>query len=206
MALKRNWKVLLIGGSSGAGKTIISERIGLLLGISWLQVDDLRLALQWSHVTLPENTDALYQFLSPSAWQLTPEQFCQGLIAVGEVMLPAIEIVIDSHIATNAPIIIEGDGILPSLFARPLVQKHGQSGQVRAVFLKESEEEIIYANMLARGRGAERLLEAELRTEARAKWLFGQWLSEQANCYGYPTLEARPWETLMDRVLAACLP
>lgn len=66
----RGWKVLLIGGSSGAGKTVISREIGLRFGISWLQVDDLRLALQWSHVTLLEHSDALYLFQNPDTWQL----------------------------------------------------------------------------------------------------------------------------------------
>lgn len=199
---RRDWKVLLIGGSSGVGKTAISREIGLRFGVPWLQVDDLRLAFQWSHVALTEHSNALYLFQNPDAWQLPPEQFCQGLIAVGEAMSPAIEIVIDNHVATDAPIVIEGDGILPSLFARQIVQKHMQSGHVRGVFLLESDEKVLYANMLARGRGVEAMPESELRTEARAKWLYGQWLAEQANRFGIPALEARPWTTLLDRVLA----
>jgi len=198
----RDWKVLLIGGSSGVGKTITAREIGLRHGISWLQVDDLRLAFQWSHVMLPGHTDALYLFQNPDAWQLSPEEFCKGLIAVGEIMSPAIEIVIDNHVATDAPIVNEGDGILPSLFARPIVQKHVQSGHVRGIFLFEPDEKVLYANMLARGRGAEAMPEAELRTEARAKWLYGQWLVEQASRFGIPAPEARPWATLLDRVLA----
>lgn len=150
---------------------------------------------------MPENTEALYLFLKPEAWRLPPAQFCQGLIDVGEVMSPAIEIVIDSHIATNAPIIIEGDGILSSLFARSLVQKHVQSGQVRGVFLVEPDEESMYTNILARGRGTERMSEAELRTEARAKLLYGRWLAEQASHCNIPVLEPRPWETPVERVL-----
>lgn len=199
---RRDWKILLIGGSSGVGKTAISREIGLRYGIPWLQVDDLRLAFQWSRVILPEHTDALYLFQNPDAWQLSSEEFCKGLIAVGEVMSPAIEIVIDNHVSTDAPIVIEGDGILPSLFARPIVQKHVQSGHVRGVFLLESDEEVLSANMLARRRGTAAMLESELRTEARAKWLYGQWLAAKANRFGTPALEARPWLTLLDRVLA----
>jgi 2-phosphoglycerate kinase len=199
----RDWKILLVGGSSGVGKTLIAREIGLRFGIPWLQVDDLRLAFQWSHVTLPEHSDALYLFQNADRWQLSPEEFCKGLIAVGEVMSIAIEIIIDNHVATDAPIVIEGDGILPSLFARPIVQKHVQSGYVRSVFLLEREELILYANMLARGRGVEALPEAELRTETHAKWLYGQWLAEQASRFGIPALEARPWATLLERILTA---
>lgn len=41
-----DWTVLLIGGPSGRGKTTAARRIGTRLGVPWLQVDDLRLALQ----------------------------------------------------------------------------------------------------------------------------------------------------------------
>ena len=57
------WRVLLIGGPSGGGKSTVAEQIGLRLGISWLQVDDLRLALQWSRVTLPAGTEARAKWL-----------------------------------------------------------------------------------------------------------------------------------------------
>ncbi len=42
--------VLLIGGSSGTGKTNLAKQLGQRFGISWLEVDDLRLALQRSRV------------------------------------------------------------------------------------------------------------------------------------------------------------
>lgn len=54
--------VLLIGGASGTGKSTVAHQLGLQPGIPWLQVDDLRLALERSRVTLPENTAALYFF------------------------------------------------------------------------------------------------------------------------------------------------
>lgn len=125
----------------------------------------------------------------------------KGLITIGEIMSPAIEIVIDNHVATGAPIVIEGDSIQPSLFTRPIVQKHVQSGDVRGVFLIESEEEVLYANILARRRGVEAISDAELHTEARAKWLYGLWLAEQTSHFGIPALKARPWTTLLDRML-----
>lgn len=79
---------------------------------------------------------------------------------------------------------IEEDGILPSLFARPSVRDRAIGGQVRAVFLVEPEEDVIFANMMARARGIAEATEAEMRTEARAKWLYGQWLIDEAHQYG----------------------
>ncbi len=43
---KANWTVLLIGGPSGVGKSRVAQQIGLRFGVSWLEVDDLRLAFQ----------------------------------------------------------------------------------------------------------------------------------------------------------------
>lgn len=126
-------------------------------------------------------------------------------VEVGQALAPALQIVIENHVDTNAPVVIEGDGILPSLYARPSVQSRAENGQVRAVFLIESDEEIMFSNMLARNRGIDRQTEIEVRQEAHAKWLYGQWLVEEARHYGLPVLESRPWSTLLERIIAASL-
>ncbi len=199
-----DWTVLLIGGPSGTGKTILAKQVGLRFGVSWLEVDDLRLALQRSRVILPEHTEALYFFEeTPRVWEMPAERLRDGLIAVGRVMAPALEVVIENHVDTAAPVVIEGDGILPSLFARPPVRDHAAYGNVRAVFLVEPEEDAIFANMVARNRRIVERTRAELRTEAHAKWLFGRWLIEEARGYGLPVVEPRPWLTLFERVMMA---
>lgn len=196
--------VLLIGGPSGVGKSTVAERLGLRLGISWLQVDDLRLALEYSRVMLPERTEALYFFdETPDVWGLPPDRLRDALIAVGEVMSPAVEIVAANHVDTRAPAVIEGDGILPSLWARPRIRGRAAAGLVGGVFLVEPEEDVILANFLARARYDEGRTEEGLRTEATAKWLYGRWLSDEAHRHGVPVLEPRPWATLVERIIAA---
>jgi 2-phosphoglycerate kinase len=204
MARLEEWSVLLLGGVSGTGKTNAARQIADQAECPWLQVDDLRLALQWSNVTLPQSTDDLYFFLkTPNVWNLPPERLCQALINVGEVMSPAIEIVIESHIATQLPLLIEGDGILPSLFARESLQKHINVGRVRGAFLIESDEKALLENMLKRNRGIGDMTDAELRTEAHAKWLYGRWLINETQRYGLLVIESRPWSTLTKRILKA---
>jgi 2-phosphoglycerate kinase len=199
-----DWTVLLIGGPSGAGKSIVARQIGLHLGFPWLEVDDLRLALQSSRVTLPQETESLYYFTdTPNIWQRSPERLNEGLIAVGEVMAPAIEIVVANHCDNAGPIIVEGDGILPLLAARPLMKQYLTSGQARMVLLVEPDEQVLYTNMVTRGRVLSERTESELRTEARAKWLYGQWLTEEAQRYSIPVLTSRPWETLLERIMEA---
>ncbi len=201
MSQNRHWQVLLIGGSSGTGKTVVSKQIGLQLGIPWQQVDDLRLALIHSQATLPEDTEALYNFQAADVWQQPPLHLCKALIALGAVMSPAIEIVVANHVATKAPLILEGDAIQPALFARPEIQQYATGGQLQAVFVIEPEEEILLANMQARGRNIEGQSDAEQRTEAHAKWLYGQYLAQEAQRYGLPIVEPRPWSTLAERIL-----
>ncbi|GCE22694.1 hypothetical protein [Dictyobacter kobayashii] len=152
---RTDWKVLLIGGSSGSGKTEVARQLGLRLGLPWLQVDDLRLAFQHSQVALPQQqaTRDLYFFAETShIWQLAAETLCDGLIASSRALIPALEIVIANHIDTDAPLIIEGDNILPELVERPLLQRYTDKGQIHTVFLYESEAARLQANIEARAR------------------------------------------------------
>ena len=92
--------------------------------IPWIGVDALRLAFQWSRVSLPERSEALYFFLdTPDVWSLSPERLRDGLIDVGELMSPAIEVVVGHHLDNAGPVIVEGDGILPSILERPQIRK-----------------------------------------------------------------------------------
>lgn len=111
------------------------------------------------------------------------------------------QIVIANHIATKAPLILEGDAIQPALFERPEIQQYAESRQLRAVFITEPIKETLLHNMQIRGRGMEKHSAAEQQTEAHVKWLHGQWLAQEARHYGLPVVEARPWPTLMERIL-----
>lgn len=195
-----DWRVLLIGGHSSAGKTTAAKRIGLSLGVPWMMVDDIRLAFQRARVRLPTGTDALYFDKTPHLWRRPPEELCDALIAVGEVLSAPLEVVVENHVDQGIPIVIEGDGILPSLLSRPPAVE--RAAAVRAAFLVEPDGSAILATILERGRGwiAGRT-EKELRNEARARWLHGQWLAKEAARYGLPVLKPRPWETLVDRLI-----
>ena len=189
---RADWTVLLIGGPSGVGKTILAERLGRRYGASWLQVDDLRLALEHGGVAVPDASD-------PAS--------LAGLVAVGEALAPALEIVIANHVNIAAPLIIEGDAILPALLGRPRVRPLAAAGQVRAVFLREPAEGAVLENMRDRaGRrfeGPGGIGLAAGRRLAERHWRYGRWLAGAARRYGLPVLEPRPWDTLAERIMAA---
>ena len=194
-----DWRVFLIRGHSSAGKTTAANRIGLSLGVPWMMVDDLRLAFQRARVRLPNGTDALYFDHKPHFWRRRPEEQCDALIAIGEVMSAPLEVVIENHVDQSIPIVIEGDGIVPSLLSRPPVVE--RAAAVRTVFLIEPEESEVLASILARGRAVEGRTEEEVRDEARARWLHGQWLAKEAARYDLPIMGPRPWETLVERLI-----
>ncbi len=182
------WFVLLIGGPSGIGKTTVAAQVARRLDVPWLMVDDLRLALMRSGLPIPDN---------PRAEAFDPKD---GLLAIGETVSPAIEVVIENHVDQRIPVVIEGDGILPSLFERESVRTRATGGGIRAVYLAEPDPDALYANLVARGADTWR---DDLRWYARRSAAFGEWLSAEATRRGFPTVPARPRESLADRILSA---
>lgn len=203
------WRVLLIGGSSGVGKTYVAQAIARQLGLSVLLADDIRMAIQ--QVTTPAEQPGIHYFLAhPTIWQKPPEAICDGFIAVGEAMTRPLTVSIAHHVFVESagPVIIEGDSVLPALAARrDFPNLHFASAtvesEVRSVFLVEPDEEVIAQNMHLRGRGFKDVSLKAQQSLVRASWLYGQWLRRQADHYNLPIVEARPWETLAVRVLQA---
>lgn len=196
----RDWCVFLIGGQSSTGKTTAAKRIGLSLGVPWMMVDDLKLAFQRARALPPNCTDALDFLATPDVWvSCGPEALRDALIAVGEILLAPLEAVIENHVDQSAPIVIEGDGILAALLSRAPVLDRSEA--VRTAFLVEPDELELLGNMLARGRHVAGRTHEELRNEAHAKWLFGQWLTSEAARHSTPVMEPRPWETLVERLM-----
>ncbi len=196
------WSMLLIGGSSGCGKTVAASRIARELGIPHVQVDDFRLALQ--RATTPEQHPALHFFLATGdVWRLPPELLAERLADVGRIMSHALEAVLAHHVDLDVPMVLEGDGLLPHLAVQPDVADVPAAGRVRAVFIHEPDEAALHEAMFARQRGVERASPGEQRTQARMSWLYGNWLRDQAERRGLPVVAARSWETLPARILAA---
>jgi 2-phosphoglycerate kinase len=196
-----DWQVLMIGGGSGTGKTVLAHQLARRLGVALTQVDDIRLALQ--RMTAPAEQPALHYFLStPDVWDRPADELSDRLIQVGRVVSRALEAVIAHHLDTPYPLILEGDGIVPALAVQSTMLGFDAS-TVRALFLFEQAEDVILANMMERGRGFDQQHVTEQRTQARMAWLYGRWLRTEAERFGLPVVNAGPRETLLDRAIAA---
>jgi 2-phosphoglycerate kinase len=190
-------KVLLLGGRSGVGKSTLARRTGRRVGVSWVQVDDVRLALQ--RLTAPEDQPALHYFLAtPDVWSQPPEELCKRLIDVGRIVSRSLEHVVGHHVVAADPLILEGDGILPEA-AAAFARQHSPR-LVRSVFLCEDDEDQLRGADLGRGRGAGEINDAAQRI-VRMNWLYGRWLRREAERFHLPVVNARPWRTAVQRVL-----
>ncbi len=203
------WKILLIAGSSGVGKTVIAQGLARQLSIPLLLVDDVRLALQ--QVTTHVQQPGLHIFLNYQAEQWRrAESIRDDWITIGQAMIPPLKVIMAHHIVVPSvgSIIIEGDGILPSLAtSQTFTDLRHFSGleinhEIRAVFIIEPDEEQILRNLQTRGRGFETWGEEEQRAFGHASWLFGQWLLQDAQAHYLPVLAARPYDSLLERILA----
>jgi 2-phosphoglycerate kinase len=202
-----DWSALLIAGASGTGKTTVAKQIARDLGVAWVQVDDLRLALQWSDARLPteQATEALYFFLrEPDVWSLPVERLRDALVATGEAMTEAIAVVTGNHIVQGDPAVIEGDGILPALVDHPDLRGFAESGRLRMVVLAPESEDELLANMVDRGRG-EHLdpTSSSARRIAAMNWRYSAWLAREASRRLIPVVGAEPRETLAKRIIKA---
>jgi len=192
--IARPWDILLLGGASGVGKTSISYRLAARFGVGITEVDDFQIILQ--RMTTPEQQPALHFFPNdPEAFFALDEAGkLAHAIEVVTAMAEPLEYIIANHLTSNAPVVLEGDFILPALAVKPEYDGVPAGGRVRALFLIEDEDQL-NRNFLAR--------EGERQpVRARASWRYSEWLRSEAERLGVPAVPARPWETVLERCLS----
>ena len=191
------WIVLLIGGASGVGKSMLSYRLARQLGVNLTAVDDLQVALETA--TVPRDLPLLHfsrtnvdEFLS---W--TDERRVEHHVRVCcEVFLPVMRAVIADHLATCTPVVFEGDFLLPEMATMLTYGDEPNDGRVRALFVSEPVGAQIAANYVAREGGAQ-------PERARDSWLFDAFLRSECDRHGVPVVDSRPWDSVVERALAA---
>ncbi len=199
METRRDWQVLLFGGASGVGKTMVSYQLAQHFAVGLTEMDDFQNVLE--RLTTPEQQPALHFFRLHAAevLRMDDEQMLAHILDASEAMSGAMELVIGNHLASSAPVVLEGDFLLPSLAVRPAYDGIPADGQVRAVFLYEEDEQQILRNYRAR-EGTDQ------PHRARVSWYHSEWLRREAERLGLPAVPARPWDTVLERVIAALQP
>ena len=184
----RNWTVLLIGGPSGVGKTSIARQLSLFYQVSVLQVDDIAQALQAS--TTATVLPALHYWSTGVDWKsIGVSKNVDWLISVSTEIIPALTAIVENHLEEDAPIIIEGD------FVHPKFAISFDNHKVKSLFVLETDRDQIIQNYLAREGGALQEYRADISVE------YGMWISSVCAQLGIELMEARPWDTVLDRAL-----
>ncbi|MFF8837252.1 hypothetical protein [Streptomyces sp. NPDC015130] len=187
-----DWRVLVVGGASGMGKTGVARALARRYDVPVVEVDDIVEALL--AVTRPEHLPEVHHWRThPEAARRAPESVAERQIAIAEALAPAVEAVVANHVGTDTPVILEGDYVLPEV-ATP-------GGAVRAVFLHEDDEARVTDNYLRREPEA-----GPQHHRARVSVLYGRRLAARARAAGVPVVAPRPWEDLAGRVVATLGP
>lgn len=191
---RRCWKVLLLGGAAGVGKTATARELAVRCGVSVLPTDSIWLALKAA--TDAASYPELHYFDPPdSEWkQLNAEYWCDRHIESAKAISSAMDPVIEYYLSEQWPVIVEGAWITPVDAARWSRQHEG----LRAVFIHEPED--LRSYLLSRGISKE----GQIRDHrGETFWLFGNWVRAQALANGLPVVDAYPRASLAQRVLEA---
>ncbi len=195
LIMQTNWSVLLIGGTSGAGKSHLAQQIAERYKISHMEADDIRIALRT--VTDREKHPELFTFVDNQNYleEFTEEEFVEKLLKTGSVVWNAIDSLVTRHVTFDEKIVIDGDSIIPALLAR-----RDQQG-IRAIFLYDDLEHI-RERQLKRNRNKKRTQE-KIDINAEFSYAYSETLRKQAEENGFRTFKASPVETLFERIAAA---
>lgn len=191
------WRVLLLGGPSGVGKTTVAHRLARHLSAGVAEVDDFQALLEG--MTTAEQFPAIHFWRThPAADRLPADEIVRRLFAQSEALQPGLDAVIANRLTGAAPVILEGDFILPALAAQSRFRSTPNDGGVLAAFLFEPDEAQIIESY--------RLREPEAGPQtkrAHVSWLHGLALKREAERCGLPVVTARPWNTVVERLAAA---
>ncbi|WP_243456546.1 hypothetical protein [Mobilitalea sibirica] len=190
--MDRNWTVLFIGGASGTGKSSIAYEIGRYYGVNVMEVDDVHLAVET--VTTKESFPAIHYWNTGVDWRkIGVEGNVNWLIDVSKELIPVLKELVNRHIEDQVPIIIEGDFIDPEFtisFDNP---------EVKSIFLIEPDVNQIVKNYLSREGGELQHYRAEISI------VYGKWIADTCNQNNIRVIEARPWDTVLERAIKSLL-
>jgi 2-phosphoglycerate kinase len=181
------WIVTLVCGASGTGKSCLARPLAERYGVPLAEADDIVTGLQ--AITTPEQQPMLHFWQThPQSRSWAPERIAARHFEVASALRPAYAAVIADHVEFAAPVVFEGDYLLPELVAET-------GTAVRAVLLDEQDEDQIAANYLRREPGAQ-----QQRDRAKVSALVSTELARRARRCGVPVVPARPWADGLDRV------
>lgn len=198
--MKRDWDIILIGGSAGTGKTTLARQLSALFGAPVTAVDDIRLKMQ--EEVDPKAYPDLFAFIhGDEAFFAQPHDvLADALLKIGKDVWERLRTIIEQQ--AGRPMILEGDGIIPELISSV------KQDSIQAVFLYDEQEQLKKREKERKEKRGGKIdgrpdvvTDEWLERYTGVSYLFGQKIKGQAEKYEYPTIQSLPIETLFKRAL-----
>lgn len=184
----RNWTVLFIGGASGMGKSSVAYELADFYKVNVMEVDDICQAVK--AMTTRENLPAIHYWSTGINWlDIGVSGNVKWLIDVSKEMIPGLKAIVNNHIETDVPVIIEGDFIHPEFVVS------FENPKVKSLYIYEADKNQIVQNYLAREGGELQHFRADISAE------YGDWLVGTCAKLGIKVIESRPWDNVVDRII-----
>ena len=192
-------RVFLVAGSAGSGKSTLAKALAHELDAGWLQLDSIWLALR---VAAGEGTpvgDVLDIDRRMRREDEADDDVLAAHVAASGEVCRALPTVLELELEAHERLVVDGAWLLPSF----VTELELPDTEVRSVYVVQRTEADVEAALIPR-RGVVPL-EDRHRLMNRRIFQYGVWLADQAHAHGLPVVEALPFESLLDRALAALL-
>ena len=157
-----------------------------------MEVDDVCQAVK--AMTSVETHPAIHYWSTGISWRdIGISGNVEWLISVSKEIMPALKAIVVNHVESGVPIIIEGDFVYPALvlsFGNP---------KIKGFFVKEQDKDQILRNFSVREGGELQHYRADISVA------YDKWLSDSCEKLGIPTIEARPWNTALYRIVGIAI-
>jgi 2-phosphoglycerate kinase len=137
MNAKREWTLLMIGGSSQTGKSWLGQALAHRFDIAYIDADLFWITLQRA---MPDEP-LMHAFDDEASWNEPVEVLVERYLAVSHFVCNALESVVAHHDILGRPSVMEGVWLLPAYGLQGVYAGHRLNGTVRGLFLYEGDPE-----------------------------------------------------------------
>ena len=188
----RNWTVLFIGGASGMGKSSAAYEFARFFSVNVMEVDDVFQGIK-AMTTIEKYPNVHYWSTGINWKEIGIHANVNWLTNVSKEIEPSLKAIVENHLDSDVPVIIEGDFIHPEFVAS------FDNPKVKAIYIHDSDRDQVLKNYFSREGGELQHFRADVSST------YGAYLAAKCTELGIPVAESRPWDTVVTRMIEKLL-